>query len=148
MFLNTIVSQATGTIRRASEGIKLSVDQDNILEAARIIESEAAHFEAQVKVRAESMEVQAMGGDPVSREAARVLTEKLLTNSDSYVHRCLDYVRMLHNLARQLGESAKTYGHTEDMIKAQFDTATREGEERPLDLAPPVRWHFRGRSFV
>lgn len=136
-FLGAIVSDAGGALRRASEGVKITVDQDNIMAAARIIEAEAAHFRRQVLARAQDMAVTAMGGDPVSREVALVLTGKLVANADSYVNRCLDYATMLHTLAESLTEAARTYGFTEDQVRAQFTAATMEGANRPLDLADP-----------
>jgi hypothetical protein len=148
MFIDAVMSEATGTLRRAAQGVKLTVDQNNILEAVRIIETEAAHFEAQVKARAERLKVHAMGGDPVSKEAARVLTEKLLDGPDSYVKRCLQYVRMLEDLAIQLGESARTYGYSEEAIAAQFNAAKLEGTQMPLALASPAHRPYRGMSAI
>jgi hypothetical protein len=136
-YLGAIVSDAGGALRRASEGVKITVDQDNIMEAARIIEAEATHFERQVLARIEPMTVKPMGGDPVSLEVARVLTSKLVDNDDSYVNRCLQYAEMLHTLARSLGEAARVYGVTEEMAQAQFAAATAAGEARPLGLAAP-----------
>ena len=134
MFIDSVVTEITGTIRRATQGVRLTVNPDNVLEAARIVEIEAVHFRAQVMARAEHLKVQPMGGDPVSKEAARVLTNKLIDGPDSYVKRCLQYADMLERLARQLGESAKTYGYAEDVITSQFDAAKLEGESKPLDL--------------
>jgi hypothetical protein len=137
-YLNAVVSEATGTLHRASEGIKITVDQHNILQAARIIEAEAAHFEKQLLARAEDLIVRPMGGDPVSEQAAQVLTYKFRDAPDSYVNRCREYATMLHDLAEQLGESAQTYGFTEGQVRTQFDAATLEGGSRPLDLAAPM----------
>ncbi len=146
-FLGAIVSDASGALRRASEGLKITVDQDNIMQAARIIASEAAHFEKQVLARAQEMKVSAMGGDPVSKEVARVLNFKLVKADDSYVNRCLQYAAMLHTLARSLGESARTYGITEEAATAQFNAAAAEGSARPLDLASPRPMpNYRGLS--
>jgi len=130
-WMSTVVSEATGTLRRASDGLKIAVNQDNILQAARIIESEAEHLEAQVNSRVKYMTVHAMGGDPVSKEVARVLNNKLILDDDSYLRRCMDYATMLHNLARQLGESARTYGFTEEVITARFDAPTAGGSPSP-----------------
>lgn len=147
--LGVIMADAGGALRRASEGVKITVDQDNILEAARIIESEATHFERQVLARLDAMTVKHMGGDPVSVEVARVLTAKLVSNKDSYVNRCLQYATMLHTLARSLTESARTYGITEEAAMAQFEAATEAGEARPLDLAAPrPQPSYRGMSAV
>jgi hypothetical protein len=133
-WINT-VSEVIGTVYRASAGIKIAVNQDNIMEAVRIIESEAEHFRRQVNVRRDQLHVYQMGGDPVSAEVARTLTEKFYIASDSYVSRCLQYATMLDNLARQLCESAQTYGFTEEQAAERFNAAKHEGHGRPLELA-------------
>jgi hypothetical protein len=138
-WITAVVSEATGTLHRASEGLKLAVNQDNILQAARIIETEAEHFKRQVLARSEQMYIDRLGGDPVSGEVARVLTSKFVLASDSYINRCLDYATMLEKLAKQLGESALTYGYTEEQVTQQFSAAKAEGADRSLDLARPVR---------
>jgi len=143
-WMSTVVSEATGTLRRASDGLKIAVNQDNILQAARIIESEAEHFKKQVVTRADDMRVYEMGGDPVSAEVARVLTRKFVLDEQSYVNRCLDYAAMLKNLAWQLCRSAQTYGFNEEEVRAQFVAAEQEGMGRPLDLAPTSRAHRGG----
>jgi hypothetical protein len=129
-WISSAVSEATGTLSRASQGIKIAVDQDNILQAARIIESEAEYLKRKIEAKKEDLRVHEMGGDPVSREVARVLTAKFVDDSDAYATRCLEYVAMLEALARQLFESARTYGFTEVETAALFEAAKEEGDDR------------------
>ena len=146
-WLSAVMSEATGTLNRAAEGVTISVDQDNILEAARIIEAEAVHFERQVKAREPYLYVYRMGGDPVSEEAARVLTEKFVKARDSYATRCLEYAVMLHKLAASLCESARSYGYTDECIRAQFDAARLAGANRSLDLSQSLP-HYGGNGVI
>ena len=110
----------------AGSGIKLKVDQNNVMQAARIVMAEAERFRTQVEARRAGLKVYPVGGDPVSKEAARVLNQKFWGSPDSYLERCIDYADMLEQLARQLGEAAKTYGHTEEQIRIMFDAAARD----------------------
>lgn len=144
-----VVSEATGTLRRAAEGVKITVDQDNILQAARIIETEAQLLQRVIDARANGMRVHPMGGDPVSGEVARVLTYKFRAAPDSYIERCREYAKMLHQLAAQLYESARTYGHGEDVISAELRAAAEMAGQRSLNLAPsPAARGNRGLSAV
>lgn len=106
-------------------GIKLRVDQHNVMDAARIVMEEAQRFRDKIDRRLPGLEVFPVGGDPVSKEAARVLNEKFMHSDFSYYQRCVDYAEMLEQLARQLGESARTYGVTEDQIRGMFDQIER-----------------------
>ena len=132
--ISSAMSEVGGTLSRASQGIKIAVDQDNILEAARIIASEAEYLKRKITARMDGLYVDPMGGDPVSEEAARALTELFVRGPDSYVNRCLEYAAMLETLAKHLFESAQTYEITEAESAALFDVATKEGHDRPLDL--------------
>ena len=109
-------------------GIKLRVDQHNVMQAARLVMEEAERFRATTKERRMGLAVRPVGGDPVSREAARVLNEKFWAGPNSYYARCLDYADMLERLARQLGEAARTYGATEEEISAMFEGAARDAD--------------------
>jgi len=135
--ISSAMSEVGGTLSRASQGIKIAVDQDNILQAARIIEAEAVHLRRKVEARWDALQVHSMGGDPVSGEAAEVLTGKLRDEENSYYNRCLQYAAMLESLATQLVAAAQTYGYTEAETAALFNGAKLEGEARPLDLTGP-----------
>jgi hypothetical protein len=110
----------------AGSGIKLRVDQHNVMQAARMVMEESTRFRAKVNARLGGLQVDPVGGDPVSMEAALVLNTKFWDSADSYYARCLDYADMLEKLAHQLGEAAKTYGHTEEQVEAMFTTAKQQ----------------------
>jgi hypothetical protein len=109
-----------------AQGVKITVNEHNIVKAAAIIEAEAQRFQKEITAIADDLYVKPMGGDPVSAEAARVLTEKFQKGEGSYVGRCEQRVQMLAELANQLKEAAKTYGFTEDEVKSQFSTALQD----------------------
>lgn len=103
-------------------GVKLRVDQHNVMQAARLVADESAELRLRLKARLDGLVVDPVGGDPVSAEAARVLNLKFWDSPDSYYRRCLEYADMLETLARQLAESARTYGHNEDQIESILNT--------------------------
>ncbi|HET8643579.1 MAG TPA: hypothetical protein VFM37_16705 [Pseudonocardiaceae bacterium] len=109
-----------------SPGIKLRVDQHNVMQAARIVQAEAERFRARIEAGRDGLEVFPVGGDPVSVEAARVLNEKFWSSEDSYYERCLEYSDMLRGLAHQLGQAAMTYGNTEDEVRSMFEAAASD----------------------
>lgn len=129
--LSGVISGALRGLGAGPAGVKLTVDQDNVLQAARIVKAEAEYFRGRVQYWLGRMDVEPMGDDPVSKEVARVLTLKLATSEDSYVARCTQYADMLDALADQLAESARTYGFTEDQVTDMFTAAGHDAEVRP-----------------
>ena len=107
-------------------GLSFRVHEGNVMEAARIVMAEAERFRRRIESHRAGLRVYPMGGDPVSREAARVLNEKFSGASDSYLERYIDYAEMLEQLARQIGEAARTYGRTEEQITDVFEAAARD----------------------
>ena len=112
----------------SAHGVKISVNQHNIVKAAAIIQAEADRFGDEMRSIAADLRVQAMGGDPVSEEAARVLNFKFRDAKDSYVRRCSERAEMLQRLADQLREAAKTYQLTEEQITTQFEQALHDAK--------------------
>ena len=104
----------------AAAGIHLKVDQVNVMQAARLVMAESERFRHQVNSRISGLRVRPVGDDPVSIEAAEVLNLKFWESDDSYVARCLEYAEMLERLARQLGDAAEMYGHTEEEVSSMF----------------------------
>lgn len=109
-----------------AQGVKITVNEHNILKAAGIIEAEARRLQVEIGSIVDDLYVKPMGGDPVSEEAATVLNEKFRTGDESYVGRVRQRVTMLEELANQLKEAAKTYGYTENEIRSQFDAALQD----------------------
>jgi hypothetical protein len=110
----------------AGFGIKLRVDQHNVVDAARIVRDEAACFREKLDGRKQGLWVSPVGGDPVSKQAAEILNDKFTLAPDSYFERCSDYADMLDRLAEQLDQAAATYRETEDRNQAIFDSAAQE----------------------
>ena len=110
----------------AGFGIKLRVDEHNVVDAARIVRDEAVRFREKLEARQEGLWVSPVGGDPVSKEVATVLNDKFTLADDSYFERCKEYADMLDRLAEQLGQAAATYRETEERNRAIFDSAARE----------------------
>lgn len=135
-WLGDMVFEASGSLSKASQSVKLNVDQNNVMQAARIVQAEALHFGGRVMYWARLMdEARPMGGDPVSEELNRVLGLKLFGGDDSYVNRCFEYVGMLEGLAEQLRQAALTYGFTEEQVTAQFAAAKLDAGSRPSPRA-------------
>lgn len=127
-FISGAISGAISSLNTASQGVRLKVDENNVMQAARIVEAEALRFKAKVRSYYGDLRVRAPGGDPVSIEAERVLNAKFTEAEDSYYQRFLDYAAMLHELADQLGKTARTYGFTESQVGDQFSAATHDVE--------------------
>jgi len=111
----------------AGFGIKLRVDEHNVVDAARIVRDEAVSFRKKLDEREKGgLRVLPVGGDPVSEQVAAVLNVKFTEAPDSYFIRCREYANMLDRLAEQLDQAAATYRETEDRNRAMFDSAARE----------------------
>lgn len=110
------VDQAT---RSVSSGT-FTVTKDNVLAAARIIETQADALFEQWKGAKEELRIEPPGDDDVSTRIAPAWNDRLVDDDDSYAERIGAYVLGLRKLAVQLGDTAKSYGYTEDEIEAAF----------------------------
>lgn len=117
------INEAFRQVDAANQGVSsgtFTVNQHNILAAARIIENQADALFKQWKLSRQDMRVEPPGTDDVSKVIAPAWNDILIDNDDSYAHRVADYITGLRNLAVQLGDTAKSYGYTEDQIEAAF----------------------------
>lgn len=117
------VSQAFTQLEKASRAVTggtFTVNRDNVLAAARIIDSQAQELRETLKETIAGLRVEPPGEDEVSVRVARAWNDLLLTNEDSYKNRVTDYITALQSLATQLGDSARAYGYTEDDIQAAY----------------------------
>ncbi|APU18951.1 hypothetical protein [Actinoalloteichus sp. GBA129-24] len=103
--------------------INLAVNPDNVLQARKALLDEATRLTAVLDSVEDRLRMAPMGGDPASIDFARVVTDKLRENPDSYFHRCQQYVDNLEAGARALAETAREYGYTEDEITDSLQTA-------------------------
>ncbi|APU12980.1 hypothetical protein [Actinoalloteichus fjordicus] len=105
--------------------INLAVNPDNVLHARKALLDEAARLDSVLEAVEQRLRMEPMGGDPASIDFARVVTDKLRENPDSYFNRCQQYVDNLEAGADALAETARQYGYTEDEITHSVRTAGR-----------------------
>ncbi len=110
------VDQATQSVSSGT----FTVNKDNVLAAARIIETQAAALLDRLQMAKGELYVEPPGSDDVSQRIAPAWNDRLVDDEDSYANRVQQYAVGLRKLAVQLGDSAKTYGYTEDQIEAAF----------------------------
>lgn len=105
---------------RAITSGTFTVNQDNVLAAGRIIESQADALFDLWRQRTRALRIDPPGDDDVSVRMAKVWNDLLVDNEDSYFNRIRDYVLGLRKLAVQLGDTAKAYGYSEQEIFTAF----------------------------
>ncbi|AOS61744.1 hypothetical protein [Actinoalloteichus hymeniacidonis] len=110
--------------------INLKVDPANVLQARKVLLDEADRLRRLLNHVRSRLQLHPMGGDPASIDYARVVTDKLLDNPDSYFNRCSQYVENLRAGAVALAETARQYGYTEDEIT---DSLRAAGNTLPGD---------------
>ncbi len=117
------INEAFRQVDAVNQGMSsgtFTVNQHNILAAARIIETQADALFQTWKSARRDMNIVPPGSDDVSKLIAPAWNERLVTGDDSYSRRVSDYITGLKKLAVQLGDTAKAYGYTEDEISAAF----------------------------
>ncbi|WP_291409413.1 PE domain-containing protein [Actinophytocola sp.] len=117
------ISEAFSQVEKATRGVTsgtFTVDQHNVLAAAKIIEGQADALRETWRNARRDMRIDPPGSDDVSTRIASAWNDRLLAADDSYANRVLEYITGLKKLAVQLGDTAKAYGYTEDQIEAAF----------------------------
>jgi hypothetical protein len=117
------INEAFRQVDAATQGVSsgtFTVNQHNVLAAARIIEAQADALRDRWKTARKDMYVVAPGSDDVSTRIAPAWNDRLIDDDDSYANRVRDYIAGLKKLAVQLGDTAKSYGYTEDEIESAF----------------------------
>lgn len=117
--INAAFKQVDQATRGISSGT-FTVNKDNVLAAARIIESQADALTERFKSIRRDLQVNPPGNDQVSLRVAAAWNDLLINDEDSYRHRIADYVVGLKKLAVQLGDTARAYGYSEDEIETAF----------------------------
>jgi hypothetical protein len=107
-------------VSRAVTGGTFTVNRDNVLAAARIIDSQADDLKETLIAATDGLRIEPPGEDEVSIRMARAWNDLLVSNEDSYQNRVRDYLAALRSLAAQLGDSARAYGYSEDDIQAAY----------------------------
>jgi hypothetical protein len=117
--INEAFRQVEKATRAVSSGT-FAVNKDNVLAAARIIDTQADNLFKQLRRTREQLRVDPPGGDDVSTRIAPAWNDRLVDDDDSYAERIGQYVLGLRKLAVQLGDTAKAYGYSEEQIEAAF----------------------------
>ncbi|MCP2259693.1 hypothetical protein LX15_003399 [Streptoalloteichus tenebrarius] len=99
-----------------SEGSKLVVNKENVLQAAAAFQAEADRMADVVDLHAGKMRFDAVFGDPASADMSSALAARLQNDQDSHVSRARQYVAELRSAASQLQKVAKDYGYTDEQI--------------------------------
>jgi hypothetical protein len=117
------INAAFKQVEQATRGITsgtFTVNKDNVLAAARIIDSQADSLMDRFRLIRRDLQVTPPGNDDVSVRMAAAWNDVLLEDEDSYRNRIADYITGLRKLAVQLGDTARAYGYSEDEISAAF----------------------------
>lgn len=117
------ISEAFRQVEKATSSIRsgtFTVNQDNVLAAARIIDTQADVLFKLWRQCKRDLQIEPPGGDDVSTRIAPAWNDRLIDDDDSYARRIADYVLGLRKLAVQLGDTAKAYGYSEEQIEAAF----------------------------
>lgn len=98
----------------------ISVNHDNVLRAASIIQRALDSEGQQITSNLPLLRVIAPGEDQISVQAAQAWNQHLIDDPDSYTVRVEQYLQSLQNLVDNLVASAKQYGYTEQQITDAF----------------------------
>ncbi|GAA4887173.1 hypothetical protein [Saccharopolyspora cebuensis] len=109
-------------------GQTVAVNQDNVLEARKIILAATKDAEDKLKQLRWSLAIEPPAEDDISVAAATVWNKNLITDGDSHFNRLMQYVLNVEQLAVQMEDAAKQYGYTEEEIRASFDDVNRGAE--------------------
>jgi hypothetical protein len=116
------INAAFKQVNEATQGLSgtFTVNRDNVLAAARIIEAQADALKERFQNIKRDLQVDPPGNDDVSVRMAAAWNDLLVEDENSYRNRIADYVVGLRRLAIQLGDTARAYGFSEEEIEAAF----------------------------
>lgn len=117
--INAAFKQVDQATRGISSGT-FTVNHDNVLAAARIIESQADALKERFGDVRRDLRVNPPGNDAVSTRMAAAWNDILINDDSSYHNRIGDYIAGLRRLAVQLGDTARAYGYSEEEIEAAY----------------------------
>jgi len=101
------------------------VSRDEVLAKRAALLAEAADFRQFLDSIWEDLFMTPMGGDPVSHDVARAVTDRIRDADDSYFNVCQAWVNNLYQAAEALAETARQYGYTDEEIAASFTGSTQ-----------------------
>jgi hypothetical protein len=127
----TALDATTGAGLGAEMGVpqtaNITVNHDNVLQAARIIQNALDSEGQQIRTNLPMLQVMAPGEDQISVQAAQAWNDRLTGNADSYSVRVEQYLQTLQTLVDNLITSARQYGYTDAQIAAAFDSSGSGG---------------------
>src|SRR3989337_340389 len=89
------ISEAFKQVDKATQGVTsgtFTVTKDNVLAAARIIESQAEALHGTWQDASRDMNIEPPGSDDVSSRIAPAWNDRLVSADDSYANRVSDYI--------------------------------------------------------
>ncbi|MGH8966220.1 MAG: hypothetical protein ACRDXB_12950 [Actinomycetes bacterium] len=97
------------------------VSRDEVLAKYAALLAEADDFRLFLERIRDELLMTPMGGDPVSQDVARAVTDRIRNAQDSYFNVCQQWVDNLYQAAEALAETARQYGYTDEEIAASFN---------------------------
>ena len=101
------------------------VSRDEVLAKRAALLAEADNFQQFLNHIWDQLFMKPMGGDPVSHDVARAVTDRIRDAEDSYFNICQQWVDNLYQTADALAEIARQYGYTDEEIAASFNGGTQ-----------------------
>lgn len=98
----------------------ITVNHDNVLRAARIIQDVLDGEGQQIRANLPLLRVIAPGEDQISVQAAQAWNDRLTGNADSFSVRVEQYLQGLQTLVDNLVTSARQYGYSDQQIADAF----------------------------
>jgi hypothetical protein len=119
--LTASTASGLGSETSVPQTTNISVNHDNVLQAAGIIQNVLDTEGQQIRGNLPLLRVIAPGEDQISVQAAKAWNDRLAGGADSYTVRVEQYLQSLQNLVDNLVSSAKRYGYTEQQITDVFN---------------------------
>jgi hypothetical protein len=118
---NPYVSTYSDDSPRPAAGRAFEVSRDEVLAKHAALVAEADDFRLFLERVWDQLFMTPMGGDPVSQDVARAVTDRIRDAEDSYFNVCQQWVDNLYRTAEALAETARQYGYTDEEIAASFN---------------------------
>lgn len=103
-----------------ASGAAFTVSRTEVLAKRAALLAEAEEFQQFLNRIRDDLRMEPMGGDPVSGDVARGVTDRIRNDNDSYFNVCQTWVNNLFNTADSLTDVARQYGFTDEEIAASF----------------------------
>lgn len=104
----------------SAAGPAFEVSPAEVLAKRAALLAEADDFQLFLNHTWDQLFMTPMGGDPVSQDVARAVTDRIRDAEDSYFNVCQQWVDNLYQTADALAETARQYGYTDEEIAASF----------------------------